>query len=83
MTVEELIALAKEYGFTFIGGHPMAGRQFSGFRYAQENLFDGASMILVPKPGEDIALLEKAKKYKTKTPVNGGFKVIFRFYHRA
>ena len=58
----ELFRLSEEFGFHYVGGHPMAGRQFSGFRYAQENLFDGASMILVPKAGEDIALLEKVKK---------------------
>lgn len=57
-----LFSLAEKHGFHYIGGHPMAGRQFSGFRYAEVNLFRGACMILVPKPGEDIALLEKAKK---------------------
>jgi len=57
-----LFELAQRYGFHYIGGHPMAGRQFSGFRYAQENLFDGACMILVPKQGEDINILERTKK---------------------
>lgn len=57
-----LFELAEKYGFHYIGGHPMAGRQFSGFRYATETMFDGACMILVPKPGEDINLLEKVKK---------------------
>ena len=57
-----LFELAEKYGFNYIGGHPMAGRQFSGFRYAEVNLFNGACMILVPKPGEDINLLEKVKK---------------------
>lgn len=45
-------ALAKEYSFTFIGAHPMAGRQFSGIRYAKETLFKGASMVLVPPDGK-------------------------------
>lgn len=57
-----LFELAEKHGFDYIGGHPMAGRQFSGFRYASEKLFNGACMILVPKPGEDINLLEKVKK---------------------
>ncbi len=57
-----LFELSEKFGFHYVGGHPMAGRQFSGFRYAQENLFEGASMILVPKAGEDINLLEKIKK---------------------
>ncbi|MBQ9985622.1 MAG: prephenate dehydrogenase [Oscillospiraceae bacterium] len=61
-----LFELAEKHGFHYVGGHPMAGRQFSGFRYAQENLFRGACMILVPKPGEDINLLEKVKKCLTR-----------------
>ncbi len=58
--------LAEKNGFDFIGGHPMAGSQFSGFRYAKENLFKGACMILVPKAGESILTLERAKQVITK-----------------
>ena len=54
--------LAEENGFDFIGGHPMAGSQFSGFRHARADMFEGASMILVPRHGEDITLLERVKK---------------------
>ena len=46
--------LAREYGFTFIGGHPMAGRQFSGIKYASADLFSSATMILVPRENEDL-----------------------------
>ncbi|MDR3310609.1 MAG: prephenate dehydrogenase [Oscillospiraceae bacterium] len=35
-------------GVTYIGGHPMAGRELSGFAASQATLFDGASMILTP-----------------------------------
>ena len=28
-------SLAEKYGFTFVGGHPMAGLQFSGYKYSQ------------------------------------------------
>lgn len=35
-------------GIAFIGGHPMAGREFSGYDAAQPGLFQGASMLLVP-----------------------------------
>ncbi len=58
--------LAEEHGFHFVGGHPMAGSQFSGFRHARADMFNGASMILVPKSGEDIALLERVKAYLKK-----------------
>lgn len=54
--------LAEQYGFTFIGGHPMAGTQFSGFKYSRANLFDGAPMVLVPDRLDDPELLERAKK---------------------
>lgn len=49
--------LAEENGFNFVGGHPMAGTQFSGLKSSKETLFDGATMILVPKPNEDMHLL--------------------------
>lgn len=46
--VNEVDALAAAHGVHFVGGHPMAGREFSGLDYAVETLFDGASMIFVP-----------------------------------
>ncbi|MBQ7006844.1 MAG: prephenate dehydrogenase/arogenate dehydrogenase family protein, partial [Oscillospiraceae bacterium] len=49
--------LAEENGFHFVGGHPMAGTQFSGLKNSKETLFDGATMILVPKENEDMHLL--------------------------
>lgn len=55
-------SLAEKYGFTFIGGHPMAGTQFSGIQYSRSNLFKGAPMVLVPSPEADDFVLEKAKK---------------------
>lgn len=53
--------VAKQYGFTFIGGHPMAGSQFSGFKYSRANLFQGAPMVLVPPIFDDMALLQRVK----------------------
>lgn len=54
--------LAEEYGFRFLGGHPMAGTHNSGFKYSREDLFDGAPMVLVPPNFYDIRLLDEAKK---------------------
>lgn len=54
--------LAKEYGFTFVGGHPMAGSQFSGFKYSRADLFDGAPMVLVPPVFDNMQLLDRVKK---------------------
>lgn len=55
--------MAREAAWHFIGGHPMAGREFSGFKYARDNLFDNASMILTPRGDEDPALLQRAQAY--------------------
>lgn len=54
--------LAEQYGFTFMGGHPMAGTQFSGFKYSRANLFEGAPMVLVPHRFDDMDLLDRARK---------------------
>lgn len=55
--------MAQDNGFTFIGGHPMAGREVGGFAHASADLFKDASMILTPMKGADIALLERIKKF--------------------
>lgn len=52
--------LAEKYGFTFIGGHPMAGSHHSGYKYSRSNLFQGAPMVLVPSRFDDTSLLERA-----------------------
>ena len=36
--------------WTFIGGHPMAGKEVGGFAHASADLFRNASMILTPYP---------------------------------
>lgn len=59
---EACFAAAREYGVTFIGGHPMAGTHNSGFKYARANLFHGAPMVMVPPDPDDVELLEHAEK---------------------
>ena len=59
---EACFPLAEQYGFTFVGGHPMAGSQFSGFKYSRATLFKGQPMVLVPPRFDDIDLLERCKK---------------------
>ena len=54
--------VAEKYGFTFVGGHPMAGSHFSGFKYSRSNLFQGAPMVLVPPVYDDPALLSRVKE---------------------
>lgn len=41
-------AIAERVGFTFIGGHPMAGLQYSGYRHARADLYAGQPMVLIP-----------------------------------
>ncbi len=55
-------ALAEQYGFTFVGGHPMAGTQFSGIKYAKSTLFRNAPMILTPPIFDDIAFLDHVQQ---------------------
>ncbi len=55
-------ALAKKHGFTFVGGHPMAGTQYSGIKYARSSLFKNAPMVLVPPVYDDISFLDKIKQ---------------------
>lgn len=53
--------VAKENGFTFIGGHPMAGMEHSGFDHSKRALFDRASMVLTPPKGTSIEAVEQIK----------------------
>lgn len=59
----ELEPLAEGKAWHFIGGHPMAGREFSGFKYAKDDLFDKASMILTPRGDEDLPVLQRARDF--------------------
>ena len=61
--VEEMKCLSKNYpDIIFIGGHPMAGREFSGIERSLTTLFDKASMILV-NVNADIFTLDSVKKF--------------------
>ena len=54
--------LAKQFGFTYLGGHPMAGTHNSGFKYATATMFHNAPMVLVPANHNDIELLSRVKE---------------------
>lgn len=54
--------LAQAHGFTYVGGHPMAGTHNSGFGYSRADLFQGASMVIVPPEFDDINLYERIKR---------------------
>ncbi len=54
---EACFAIAADRPFTFVGGHPMAGTQFSGFAHSRANLFKGAPLVLVVDEEDDFARL--------------------------
>ena len=55
----ELAALPKA-GWRFVGGHPMAGKEVTGFANASADLFLGKSMVLCPPtPEADVAALRR------------------------
>lgn len=54
--------LCRRAGAVFVGGHPMAGKEVSGFAAAEAGLFQGASYILTPEPDTPpsaVAVLEQ------------------------
>ena len=60
-----VVALMKELSakfpsLSFAGGHPMAGREFSGVAHSAVNLFEGSTVLLVPvdSPLETLAALK-------------------------
>lgn len=58
--VEDLLC---ENGINYIGTHPMAGREFSGFDYATDTLFENAYFIIAkPKNNADISPLTQIAK---------------------
>jgi len=54
--------IAKQYGFIFVGGHPMAGSHTAGFKNSRANLFHDAYMILVPPVYDDPALFGRLEE---------------------
>ena len=63
--VSKIAPIARKRGFTYVGGHPMAGRERGGFPASSEDLFVGASMILTPDPRTDDFSLEMLKNFFT------------------
>lgn len=62
-TIKVFKDYSKKYqNLVFVGGHPMAGREFSGIDRAISTLFDKASMILV-NVNADIFKIDEIKKF--------------------
>lgn len=52
---------AKAAKWHYVGGHPMAGKEVSGYANSEATLFHGASMILTPYAWTDPAVVERCK----------------------
>ena len=63
VVVEQITPIARQYGFAYVGGHPMAGRERGGFASSLEDLYVGASMILTPDGETDPRVLEELKRF--------------------
>ena len=59
---EACFPIAERYGWLFVGGHPMAGTHFSGFKYSRATMFKGAPMVLVPPRMDDMQLIDRVVK---------------------
>lgn len=56
--------LAAKHEWTFVGCHPMAGTQFSGFAHARANMFHNAPLVVVPPELDDFARLDVLERLK-------------------
>ncbi len=61
---DALDAPCRDKGLVFVGGHPMAGREFSGFAHSLPTMFSGASFILTPTRPDDAAQAQAVTKLK-------------------
>ena len=60
--VAAIAPIAEERGFSYIGGHPMAGKEKGGFDNADAALFEGACYILTPTPSTPAAVVDGMKE---------------------
>ncbi len=62
LVCEACFPISRRDGFTYLGGHPMAGTQYSGYKYAKETLYHNQPMVIVPPDFDDIKLLGRVKE---------------------
>ena len=60
---QDIEPISIEYGFIYVGGHPMAGKEVSGFSVSSDTLFRGASMILTTADGRESFTVSALKPF--------------------
>lgn len=60
--MKRCVPLCAAHGVYFIGGHPMAGKEKSGFANAEDTLFFGASYILTPPESTPPEVMERLRE---------------------
>ncbi|MBQ1549004.1 MAG: prephenate dehydrogenase [Clostridia bacterium] len=60
---KHIAPLARENGFLYVGGHPMAGKEVSGFANSDRELYRDASMILCPDETADKESIDTLKAF--------------------
>ena len=63
--------MAEETGVTYVGGHPMAGRQGWGFKQSSAEMFQHSMFVIVPQDPNDIRLLMRVETVLRKIGVTG------------
>lgn len=61
---ERCFAIAERHDWTFVGGHPMAGTQYSGFAHSRATMFRGAPLVVVPPDMDDFVLVDVLERLK-------------------
>lgn len=59
---EKCFAIAEKHKFSFVGGHPMAGTQYSGYDNSKSTMFYNAPFVLTPKENEDLLTLANVRE---------------------
>ena len=61
-TKEAIVLRATALGLRFVGGHPMAGRETSGYAASSADLFVGRPWVIVPTSDADLAAVERVER---------------------
>lgn len=61
-TKQAIVLRATALGLRFVGGHPMAGRETSGYGASRSDLFVDRPWVVVPTSDADVAAVERVER---------------------